>query len=61
MTAGRICCVCDRPITGDANTIVRHSASGARPNDHSHKVGDPECVPQRSVLAMVARYTPRRP
>lgn len=53
--------MCDRPITGDANVIVRHSASGARPDDYSHKVGDPACVPQRSVLAMVARYTPRRP
>ncbi|MFD5509047.1 hypothetical protein ACFWIB_14890 [Streptomyces sp. NPDC127051] len=60
MTAGRICCVCDQPIIGDANTITRHSASGARPDDYSHKVGDPACVPRRSVSAMADWYARRR-
>lgn len=61
MAAGRICCVCDQAIVGEANVIPRHSASGVRPNDHAHKVGDPACVPRRSVSAMVARYASRRP
>lgn len=59
--ADRICCVCDQPITGPANVIVRDSASGARPNDYSHKVGDAECVPRRNVTAMMARHFARRP
>lgn len=61
MTGGRICCVCDQPITGDANEIVRHSASGARPNDYTHKVGDPACLARRNVPALVTRYLTRRP
>jgi len=61
VTAGRICCVCDQAITGEANVIPRHAASGVRPNDYSHKVGDPACLPRRSMPEMVARYARRRP
>jgi hypothetical protein len=61
VTGGRICCVCDQPISGEANVIVRHSVSGARPDDYCHKVGDVQCIPRRNVPTMVARHLARRP
>ncbi|MFJ9339163.1 hypothetical protein ACIRP0_07695 [Streptomyces sp. NPDC101733] len=45
MTAGRICCVCDRPIRGEAKVIPVDSASGARPNNYAHQQGDLACRP----------------
>lgn len=61
MTAGRICCVCDQTVTGEANVVVRHSASGVRLDVHSHRLGDPACIPRRNVDAMLAQATARRP
>lgn len=61
MTAGRICCECDRPIVGEAREIYRDSMSGARPNDWAHEVGDPQCSPGRPEQSAVARYLRRRP
>lgn len=61
MTAGRICCVCQKPIVGDAKVLVRHSASGVRPNDHAHLADDPECNPGPPRRSSVARRLPRRP
>lgn len=58
MTAGRICCVCDQAIIGPARKIVRHSASGVRPDDYAHCGPCPPPEPQRSTLA---RYLPGRP
>lgn len=58
MTAGRICCECDQPIHGEAREIVRHSATGVRPNDWAHPAACPPREPQRSTLA---RYLPGRP
>lgn len=59
MTAGRICCECDQPIRGEAREIVRHSASGVRPNDWVHPVG--QCDPETPRRSRVARYLPGRP
>ncbi|MCX5407537.1 hypothetical protein OHA37_27195 [Streptomyces sp. NBC_00335] len=58
MTAGRICCECQQAIVGEAREIVRHSASGVRPNDYVHV--DP-CPPWRPSRSLVARYLPRHP
>ncbi len=41
-----ICARCDQPIAGDSVTLDRSdSMSGARPDGHAHRVGDPECRP----------------
>jgi len=36
ITAGTLCCRCDRPITGTAVRVESFSASGARPDDWRH-------------------------
>ncbi|MGW0774560.1 hypothetical protein ACWD01_13115 [Streptomyces sp. NPDC002835] len=47
MTALQICVRCDRPIMGEAETVPQlWATSGARPDDHRHKAGDPECRPR---------------
>lgn len=44
MTAVRICARCQRPLKGDHfETIIVHSVSGARPNQHVHHPGDSAC------------------
>lgn len=44
MTAVRICARCQRPLKGDRfETIIVHSVSGARPNQHAHHRDDPAC------------------
>lgn len=41
-----ICARCDRMISGEYVVLDRSdSMSGARPDDHAHRVGDPECRP----------------
>ncbi|MGW6703633.1 hypothetical protein ACWGDE_01885 [Streptomyces sp. NPDC054956] len=54
MTAGRICCECQQAIFGEYDEIVRHSASGVRPNDFAHPVG--QCpVPEKKLTAKPRR------
>ncbi len=38
--AGRICAVCQRPVQGEGIRIIRHSASGARPDGWVHPACD---------------------
>ncbi|MFD9457133.1 hypothetical protein ACFWBC_29090 [Streptomyces sp. NPDC059985] len=46
MTAGgRICARCQRTLDSDHETIMGHSMSGARPDQHRHRRGDPKCRP----------------
>ncbi|MEU0393791.1 hypothetical protein ABZ208_13610 [Streptomyces sp. NPDC006208] len=38
MTAGQLCCCCDRPIArGQAVRVEQFSASGARPDNWRHR------------------------
>lgn len=49
MSAGRICCRCNRAIlSSDYKTISGESMSGARPDMHAHRWDDPQCVPIRA-------------
>ncbi|MFD0269120.1 hypothetical protein ACFVGY_21490 [Streptomyces sp. NPDC127106] len=49
MTAARICARCQRPIIDTRfETITVHSSSGARPDQHAHRRGDPACRPIRA-------------
>ncbi|MGW7317690.1 hypothetical protein [Streptomyces sp. NPDC054865] len=45
MTAGRICARCQGPLGSRYRTIIPHSMSGARPNQHTHHPDDPRCRP----------------
>ncbi|MFZ3473069.1 hypothetical protein ACODT3_10955 [Streptomyces sp. 4.24] len=59
MSAGRICCECDQAIIGEAREVVRHSASGVRPNDWVHPA---PCPTPEAKRPTVARHRPdRRP
>jgi hypothetical protein len=50
MSSIRICVRCDRPIMARAVTVPQlGAASGARPDDHRHRDGDPECRPRTRV------------
>lgn len=43
----RICCICDKPILGEAVKVEQFSASGARPDGWRHPTGDPACIRRR--------------
>ncbi|MFJ9545032.1 hypothetical protein [Streptomyces erythrochromogenes] len=45
MSESRICSRCDRLIEYGGYEVVRHSASGVRPNDWVHDPGDLACRP----------------
>jgi hypothetical protein len=46
----RICVRCDRPIMAQAVTVPQlFATSGARPDDHRHRDGDPECRPRTRI------------
>lgn len=46
-----ICARCDKPIVGEPVVLDRSdSMSGARPDDHAHRVGDLECRPYPATL-----------
>ncbi|MET3986053.1 hypothetical protein [Streptomyces sp. PvR034] len=45
---GRICAFCDGPITAGGHEVIRHSASGAKPDHWAHDIRDPSCKPLRA-------------
>lgn len=40
-----ICRLCQQPIAAEPVRVIRHSASGVRPDDNEHPPQDPECTP----------------